>query len=193
MATGAVRKLFERDLFFPMLGSGFIRLVIVAPIAGVLDVAARVAVLASYFTLFAVIQGKTVLYQQGRRPGLGGVAVLAFQPKEPGVDVWLGMAACTSGGRASEDLLSVTFLAGDLCVTPVQWEDGLVAEMSHSIHAVMAGDTVATILSLVLGHESRPFVPLGMAGNTAFQVKALGFPCVTISAGEWISVVILAV
>jgi len=175
-----------------VLGSGFIWLVIVAPITGVLDVTALVAVLASHFTLFAVIQGKAVLYQQGRCPGLGAMAVLAFQPKEPGMDVWLSVAACTCGRSASEDLFSVTFLAGDLCVTPVQREDGFVVEVGHSIHAVMTGGTVAAILSLVLRHESSPIIPLRMAGDTAFLFKALGISCVTASAGEWIAVVILA-
>lgn len=190
MATGAVRKLFERDSFFLVLCSSFIWLVVMAPVAGIFDITVWVAGIAGNFTLFAVIQGKAVLYQQGRCPGLGAVAILAFQPKEPGMDVWLGVTLCTSGRRAGEDLISMTFLAGDLGVASVQREDGLVVEIGHSIHAVMAGDTVATILCLVLDHESSPFIPLRMAGYTAFLFKALGISCVATKAGEWIALII---
>lgn len=61
MATGAIGKFFERDSFFLMFDRSLIRLVFVARIAGVFDVAAGVAVRAGYFSLTAVIQGKAML------------------------------------------------------------------------------------------------------------------------------------
>jgi hypothetical protein len=66
--------------------------------------------------LVAVLHREFVHLQLSGRPGIGPVAVLAFQAEETSVDRGLSVAAHAFSGRAGVTPCSVTILAGDLCV-----------------------------------------------------------------------------
>jgi hypothetical protein len=60
MTLGTIHQFILPDAFFLVFLGYFFRLVFVAPITGVFDVATRVAYLAGDFSLLAMIQGKSV-------------------------------------------------------------------------------------------------------------------------------------
>ena len=83
-----------------MTGLNLIGLMVMAAIAGIFHIRARMAGLAFNRPLAAMIQRKIVDRHTGRRPGFFRVAVLTLHPEEAGMDFWLGMALNTLRRRA---------------------------------------------------------------------------------------------
>lgn len=95
MALDTICQLCDRNILFNVffLNPGW--LMLVAAITGVGDIAAGVTGFTFDQSLTTMIEGKGMVAQLGRMPGLGGVAALAFQAKETGMYFWLGMAGNT--------------------------------------------------------------------------------------------------
>ncbi len=84
-----------------------VRLVLVAAVAGNIDIISRMTDLALDLTLSSVIKGEAMCDQLRRGPCLSCMAVLALQPEETGMDCWLEMAGGTLGGRTNKLLTLV--------------------------------------------------------------------------------------
>jgi hypothetical protein len=112
------------------------------------------------------------------------MAILAFEPEEPGVNGWLGMASDAIFWRSSKDSSSVTVLASDLGVSPIQWEDSFMVKIRHTIDAIVARGAVRSVLLLVFDHECCPFFSLGMAAHATCRIKTLGFALMAIVARQ---------
>jgi len=153
-----------------------------AAVAGIFSIIVRVADLAGDLALPAVAQWEAVQLQWSWCPRFGCVAVLAIQSEESSMDGWLSMALDASFGRTGEGKTGVTIVTRDFSVPTFQREDGLMLETGHTVHAVVARGTVPTILLLVLGHASSPFLSEGVTAHAAFQVEDLCFSPVAIIA-----------
>jgi hypothetical protein len=116
------------EYLLPGAPGDLIWLVLVATVAGVFHIATRVACQAGNLTLLAMIQWKAVQAQQRWAPGLGSVAVLAIQTKEPGMNGWLSVAMDAGIWRTGEDLPRVTILAGDIGMFSIQGEDSFMVK-----------------------------------------------------------------
>ncbi len=152
-----------------------LRLVVVTGVAGVLRVRLRVAGLAGYFALTAMIQREGVDAQRRRRPGLSRVAIFAFQTEETGVDLRLSVAAHTLGWRSFEALVRMTARASQVGVCPIQREDGCMDEIVHAVAPIMAIHAVCAKLAQMVGHESAVFLP--MTGNAGLRARKIGLCC----------------
>ena len=109
----------------------------VAAITRVLDIAAWVAGLAGLRALLAMVKREAVAAQLGRRPGLGGVAIMAVLSKKTSVDFGLGVALRALAWCSPKDALHMAVLAGDLCVRSIQGEETGVSEVAHAVQAVV--------------------------------------------------------
>jgi hypothetical protein len=176
-----------------VLLSGLTLFVLVAAIAGVLHVAARVAAATGDLTLPAMIQGEAVHAQESRIPCLGGVAVLAVESKEPGMNSWLSVALNAYIGRSGKDSFAMTILAGNLGVPPLERKDGCMRKIRHAIDAIVARGAVSPILLLVLEHKSRPLFPLGMATHATTRIETLGITQVAVIARQGAAIIVLLV
>lgn len=101
-----------------------------------------------------MIQREGVLTQQSRAPALGGMAILALQAKESGMNVRLGMAVNTPGGSAFV-AVDVTGLAIDLGVFPFQRKPAGMLKVCHAVHAVVAIQAVFSDICLMGKHKFR--------------------------------------
>jgi hypothetical protein len=177
-----------KDLFAGMSFARFGGIMLVAVIAGIGGIVYLVATLAGNGPLPAVVERKGVTRQAGRPPGLAAVAAGAIQTKETGVNGRLGMAAGTIRGRAGELLLLVAAGTRSTAVYPLKWEDGLVVELDHPIHAVMAlTAVVAKEGGVFLGKKRFPGRVARKAGSSLGQPLPLA---VTIGAKQRRAVVV---
>lgn len=97
MALRAVGQLGCGDAGFGMRLGNFIRLVVMAGVAGVLGIRASMAGLALLISLLAVINGERMFDQHRRVPALVGVAQLALEAEESGMDLRFLVAAGAQG------------------------------------------------------------------------------------------------
>ncbi len=90
-----------RDANALMAARNRFSLMIVATIAGVFRIFARVANLTSHLALIAMVQREAVSLQFCRGPRLSGMAILALEPKKSSVDVWFEWGLDTSYGNST--------------------------------------------------------------------------------------------
>jgi len=129
-------------------------LMVVAAIAGVLEITFLVAGLAFVLAKAPMIERESMPAQAGRRPGVFGMAVLALHPEETGVDFRFKMALDTGSRGAGEYVVLVAACAVDEGVLPFQWEIGrLVIKVHHAINAIMANQAIVPEIACVLQHE----------------------------------------
>ena len=136
-------------------------------VAGVFAVAGEVAGLASRFSLVPVLYREGVLGQLRGVPAAGFMAIIAGQSEKSKVDFWFSMTILTLHGRSLVKLVDMTGLAFDLQVAPIQVEDSLVVERAHPVYAIMALETAAPQLNLVLKHTN--LVIKCMASKAGFR------------------------
>lgn len=123
--------------------------------------------------LKAMSQRECMLAQKRRLPGIWDMAILAAQPEETGMDLWLGMALEALRGCACEYLLNVAGLALERSVGAEQGEEGRMVKIAHAVHPIMAIQTCSAKLLLVFQHKSGPLFLLRMARHAGLQVKRL--------------------
>lgn len=116
MAIRACGKRFQAYSFVDVALLDGVWLVIVAAVAGVFYVLTWMAGLTGYLTLLSVVEREIVHLQFSWQPGCHRMTGLALQPKKPGVDFGLGMAANTFSRRAQIHLILMASLAGGFCV-----------------------------------------------------------------------------
>lgn len=161
-----------------MAGFDFLRLVLVAAVAGIFHIIGWVAGLAVggwVILLNAVADRESMLAQAGGRPGLGSVAVLALQAESTGVDLRFSVTLGTFSGRAPKTRAScfvcVAALALYLGVLAVQHKDLFMRKAAQTIYSVMAVQTGRAKLGLVIEHERR--VSLCVTVDAALHASSL--------------------
>ena len=174
-----------------MASLDLIGLMVMAAIAGVFHVCVGMASLAFKRPLVAVIQREIMDRHTGRRPGLFGMAVLALQPEEAGMDFRLGMAFHTQLRRAMKDLIGMALLAFQIRVDPVEREEIGMVKVAHPVDAVVTIQAGRPELRLVLGHEGRFFVALSVTGDTDVQIELPDVALVAVLAHELVAILFL--
>jgi hypothetical protein len=109
--------------------------------------------LAFRFSLVTMIDWEGMLGQLGRVPAAGFVAVFTDQAKIPKVNLWFRVTIFTLRRCTLVKLIDMASLAFNLDMAPIQAEDILVIEGTHTIETVMALEAAAAQFSLMLKHK----------------------------------------
>jgi hypothetical protein len=94
--------------------------------------------------------------QISRRPGFDRMAILAFQSKAPGMNLWFGMAARTLAGCSRKYLFLVAGRAIKYCMPPFQGENLGVLKTAKPVDSVMAIQAGLTKPLDMLRHKFGP-------------------------------------
>lgn len=108
MAGRAGRQFDFRDAGRKMTRTNGLRLVVVTAVTGIFDISAGMAGRTGQFTLISMGQGKTMVTKLGRMPGIYGMAKLALETEEPGVNGRFAVAGTTSSRRPPKSPVFMT-------------------------------------------------------------------------------------
>lgn len=140
-----------------------------------------------------MVEREGVDAQPGRRPGAVAMAALALHAKEPGVQLGFFMALNAFFGRTGELFVAVAILTVNFSMAPSQDEETGMVKVFHTIHAIMAFQTILAVIFLMLSHEVGIAPVEGMAGDTALLVKILQTAPVAIRAHQRLAVKVVLV
>jgi hypothetical protein len=182
VALSAVFQFDGREIHFGMGFGDLIGLVIMAAIAGVFCIAARMAGFAADVSLAPVIERELVCPQVSGEPGLGGMASPACQAEETCVDLWLGMAPRAVAGRAGKGVIGVAIQAFEFRMPAIQQEDIGVIEGLHAIDPIVAVQASLAHLIAMLLHKAG--IVFTMTADAGFGREALNFGWVASEAGK---------
>lgn len=165
-------------------------LVLMAAVAGVFGELRRMASLARKRGVGTVVEREGMAFEEGRAPGLSGVAVLALQAKETGVNLGFGVAGDAGGGRIYEGLC-MAVQAGKGGMNAIQGKEVGMVEVRHAVDAIMAIQTNRPKLLQVGLHEER--VVLVVAVQAGLGLELIEASRVTGGAAHGLAGVTLAV
>lgn len=163
---------------------------IVTNIAGVLCIAVDMASLAVQVRWAAVVEQEGVDAQIGWRPLLSCVAILALQPKETSVDLWLSMALDALFWDTLVNFILMAGLAFDVRMAAVQDKDRRMVKVLHAVNPIVAVQAGGTKLALVLTHKGLPLRTLRMADDTRLHIEVADIIAVAGGAGDSLALVI---
>ena len=96
------------------------------------------------------------------------MAILAFQPEEPGVDGRLSVTFGTLCGRSLESIVYMACTTFGFRMGPFQGKDICMIKILHAVLPIMAFQAVWAKLVLMLAHEGS--IVLAMAGHTGAYI-----------------------
>jgi hypothetical protein len=169
MTAGAIGKLSPGDALVQVFLKDIGGLVLVAAITGVFGKLRRMAGLAGKRCVGAMVERERMVFKEGGTPGLGGMAVLALQAKETGMNFGFSVAGDTSRGCIYERLcMAVQTFKG--CVNAIQGEEVGMVEIRHAIDAVVAIQASRPKLLQVGLHEERVVLVVAVQAGLGLEL-----------------------
>lgn len=118
------------------------------------------------------------------------MAILALHAKNAEVDFWLRVAGAALTGSILEALLCVAFLALQLAMGAVQYEEPIVVKITHPVDAIVAVQAGRAKLLLMLLQECEARCSFRMAGDTSGQDVCINRTGMAVCAGHVLPLVV---
>lgn len=156
--------------------------VFVTVVTRIVHIVGGVADLAFNFGAAPVVQGKSVLQQAGRRPGLISVTGLAVDSELTPMDVRLLMTGDAIGRQPFILAVGVAVCAVQAGMRAFKGKDFVMIKPSHGAGTVVAGQAVARKVLHVPGHKSK--IQLGVTVLAKRLVEGIVGSRMAIGAGK---------
>lgn len=189
MALDAVGEI--DDALLSMFLFDFCRLMLVAVVTGVDDVACLVAGLAGQLAAVTMIEREGMADELGRLPGGGAVAAGTIEAEEASMHGRFLVAAGASARRAGKHPLLVTGSTGDGGMGAVQCEYNFMFEGGHCVETIVALGAGRSEEGVMFRHKGRVGVHVARCAVGGCRCVAAGN--VAIPAGQDFAVIVVLV